>query len=92
MTSSLSGDRPRGVTILGNPYSGAKDNLARIRALSMAMQSRGLEVRLAWSLDELSEAAAEPDFAQHYRAVVAAGGDGTLNCLINRQIPVPLAM
>ena len=92
MTSSLSGDRPRGVTILGNPYSGAKDNLARIRALSMAMQSQGLEVRLAWSLDELSEAAAEPDFAQNYRAVVAAGGDGTLNCLINRQIPVPLAM
>lgn len=92
MTSIPPGDRPRGVAILGNPYSGARDNRARINALAAALRAEGLEVCLIWSLDELASAAAEPDFAATRRAVVAAGGDGTLNCLINRQIPVPLAM
>jgi diacylglycerol kinase family enzyme len=92
MRSTSPGERPRGVTILANPYSGARDNPARIGALAAAMRAEGLEPFPIWSLDELFSAATEPDFAATQRAVVAAGGDGTFNCLINRPIPVPLAM
>lgn len=92
MRSTLPDDRPRGVTILANPYSGARDNPARIGALAAALRAEGLEPCPIWSLDELFAAAAEADFGASQRAVIAAGGDGTFNCLINRQIPVPLAM
>jgi len=92
MTSSESGDEPHGVAIVGNPYSGASDNQARIKALAGELQSRGLDVRMIWDLGELREATADPNFARQFRALVAAGGDGTLNCVINSRIPVPLAM
>lgn len=92
MTSRQLGDEPRGVAIVGNPYSGASDNLARIEALAGELRAHGLNVRLIWNLDELRETIVDPDFARQYRAIVAAGGDGTLNCVINSRIPVPLAM
>ncbi|HEV7221498.1 MAG TPA: diacylglycerol kinase family protein [Pirellulales bacterium] len=92
MMSHQSGYDRRGVAIVGNPYSGANDNLARIKALAWELRQRGIEVRQVWDLDELAAATAEPDFARQFRAVVAAGGDGTLNCVINRRVPVPLAM
>lgn len=91
-TSRTTGELPAGVTIVGNPYSGAVDNLSRVKSLAAALQAEGLQVQLAWSFDELESQAAEPDFARQCRAVVAAGGDGTFNCLINRRIPAPLAM
>lgn len=92
MTSNPSGEQRPGVAIVGNPYSGANDNLARIKALAQELRRQNLEVRQVWDLDELAAATAEPDFARQFRAVVAAGGDGTLNCVINRRITVPLAM
>ena len=92
MTHIPNGDEPRQVAIVGNPYSGASDNQARIKALANELRSRGFEVRMIWQLDELRQATSEPDFARQFRALVAAGGDGTLNCAINCRIPVPLAM
>ena len=85
-------DRPRGVAIAANPYSGRKQNRQRVEALAAALQEAGLEPRLMWGRDELAEAAANQSFNGDYRTVVAAGGDGTLNRVINYQIDVPLAM
>src|SRR5690348_7848954 len=92
MTNHHPDDPPRGVAIVGNPYSGANDNLARIKALAQELRGQGLEVREVWNLIDMAAAAGEPDIARRVRAAVAAGGDGTLNCVINRRIPVPLAM
>ncbi len=85
-------ESPLGVAIAANPYSGRKQNRQRVEALATALQGAGLKPRLMWGRDELAEAAAGGSFADDYRAVVAAGGDGTLNRVINYQIDVPLAM
>jgi diacylglycerol kinase (ATP) len=80
----------RGVVIVANPYSGAKENRACVEALAAALRQRELESRVIWDLDELVEVAGDPCSAERYRAVVVAGGDGTLNRVINlqRQLPV----
>jgi diacylglycerol kinase family enzyme len=83
---------PRGVAIVANPYSGAKENLACVDALAVALRQRKLECRVIWQLSELMEVAADPSAAERYRAVVAAGGDGTLNRVINLQNRLPVFM
>ncbi|HUY33711.1 MAG TPA: diacylglycerol kinase family protein [Pirellulales bacterium] len=85
-------DLPLGVAIAANPYSGRKQNRRRVEALATALREAGLEPRLMWGRDELAAAAGDGNFANDYRAVVAAGGDGTLNRVINHPIAVPLAM
>jgi diacylglycerol kinase (ATP) len=88
----LERESPLGVAIAANPYSGRKQNRQRVEALAAELQKAGLEPRLMWGRDELADAAAHPSFTSEFRAVVAAGGDGTLNRVINYQIDVPLAM
>lgn len=83
---------PREVTIVANPYSGALENRARVEALVEALRREGLQPRALWSFDELSEAAGEPGFLERCRCVVAAGGDGTFNRLLNCRFGAPLAM
>src|SRR5947208_609515 len=92
MTSDVRSDLPRGVAIAANPYSGRKGNRQLVEALATALRTAGLEPRLMWGRDELTEAAADPGFTSSYRAVVAAGGDGTLHRVINQQTQLPLAM
>ena len=83
---------PRSVVIVANPYSGAKENRACVQGLVAALRERELHPRVIWDLDELVEVAADPCAAQQYRAVVAAGGDGTLNRVINLQRTLPVFM
>ncbi|HWB10835.1 MAG TPA: diacylglycerol kinase family protein [Pirellulales bacterium] len=83
---------PRGVVIVANPYSGAKENRACVEALVAALYQRRLEPRVIWDLNELAEVAADAGSPQRYRVVVAAGGDGTLNRVINLQRTLPVFM
>ncbi|OYV82002.1 MAG: hypothetical protein B7Z73_17465 [Planctomycetia bacterium 21-64-5] len=84
------GPLPPGVIIVANPYSGAKENRGCVAALSAALIERQLEPRIVWELGELAEVGADPLAAERYRAVVAAGGDGTLNRVINLQNRLPV--
>lgn len=83
---------PRQVIIVANPYSGAKENRGRVEALAAALGEKGLACRVIWQLTELAEVAADPSAPEQYRAIVAAGGDGTLNRVINLQTRLPVFM
>lgn len=83
---------PRGVLIVANPFSGAKENRDCVNALADALRQRELDCRVVWDLTELVEITAEPSAAERYRSVVAAGGDGTLNRVINLQSRLPVCM
>jgi diacylglycerol kinase (ATP) len=80
------------VAIAANPYSGRKSNRAHVEALAAALRAEGLKPRLMWGRDELREAASDGSFVKEFRAVVAAGGDGTLHRVINQQSDLPVAM
>lgn len=83
---------PPGVVIMANPYSGVRHNRRRVGDLVAALRSEGLEARPLWHPGELAELSADPNFTASYRAVVAAGGDGTLNHVINHETRVPVMM
>lgn len=78
------------MAIVANPYSGRRENRRWVEALAAALTRVALEPRLMWQPAELLAAAAQADFASHYRCVVAAGGDGTLQRVINQQTAVPV--
>ena len=79
------------VAIVANPFSGARRNPQRVEALMGELHRRGLEPMAMWGRDDLKHAAAEPQFAQQYRCIVAAGGDGTLHRVVNTTLAVPIA-
>ena len=85
-------DFPRGVMVVANPYSGARENRTCVEALVHALRERQLDCRVVWQLEELVEATADPSASERYRAVIAAGGDGTLNRVINLQSRLPVFM
>ncbi len=82
----------RQVIVVANPYSGRRENRSCVEALAAAISDQGLACRVIWQLPELAEVAADPSAPQQYRAVVAAGGDGTLNHVINLQTGLPVFM
>jgi len=79
------------VTIVANPYSGKKANRQKVEALSHAIRAQGLQTQTIWEHDGLKQAAEDPLFKMRCRAVVAAGGDGTLSHVINQHPTAPLA-
>ena len=83
---------PRAVAVVVNPYSVADRNRQRVTALVAALTRVGLEPRPMWGPHDLADAASRPGFAEEYCCVVAAGGDGTLNRVVNQQTVVPVAM
>lgn len=83
---------PPGVLMVANPYSGAKQNRECVSGLAGALRQRHLDCRIVWDLSELVEITADPSAADRYRAVVAAGGDGTLNRVLNLQSRLPICM
>lgn len=91
MPSELAAEA-RQVIVVANPYSGRRENRSCVEALAAAIGDQGLACRVIWQLPELAEVAADPEAAQKYRAVVAAGGDGTLNHVINLQTRLPVFM
>lgn len=84
------GDAPRQVAIVANPYSGRRENRQLVEALAAELARAALEPCLMWHPNELREAAEKLDFAGRFRCVVAAGGDGTLQRVVNLQTVVPV--
>ncbi|MEE9404207.1 MAG: diacylglycerol kinase family protein [Algisphaera sp.] len=70
-----------GVLIFANPYSGHRDNRPKVEALAQALGARGVEVKVVW---EAGSRVAEIKAAgSHCKAVVAAGGDGSVAAVVN---------
>ncbi len=82
------------VLIFANPYSGHRDNRSRVGVLAAALADRGLEHEIVWDVGRREAALVEAGRA--CRAVVAAGGDGSVNGAVNTlvragRLDVPLA-
>jgi diacylglycerol kinase (ATP) len=81
------------VLIAANPRSGARSSREVVGQLAAALSRERLESRVMTDLDELTLAASAAQRERRLRAVVAAGGDGTLAELVNRtSADTPLAV
>ncbi len=77
-----------------NAASGRGGGRAAVTKLVRELERRGIESRVAWTLDErraLVESAAGRD-QDRCRCLVAVGGDGTVAALINERPDVPIAV
>jgi diacylglycerol kinase family enzyme len=81
------------VVVVANPYSGAGPNRRRVEQLTAALSRHGLGTHVTWDPAERRALLGEPDLAGRWRAVVAAGGDGTIADVINdNRAGLPLAV
>ncbi len=80
----------REVIILANPTAGARRRRRQVHDLVEALEQRGLRVLPCWDREALDELVRQR--ADQVRCVVAAGGDGTLNEVINRAAGLPVAL
>ncbi len=81
------------ILIAANPRAGARCSQAALEDLTKALGRRGFEARVITDLERLTAVAAAAASDGQLRAVVAAGGDGTLAELVNRTSPqTPLAV
>jgi len=81
------------IVVAANPYSGASDNRRRVEALAKALAARGGRPRVVWDPRERAAMLADRAAMAGCRAVVAAGGDGTVAQVINELPPgMPLAV
>ena len=71
------------VLILHNPKAGASDRAKRVDALQCALEKRQLVVHIITDLAELAPRSTQLLAAGELRAVVAAGGDGTVGVVAN---------
>lgn len=90
-SASASGGR---VLVFANPYSGHRDNRSLVDELSTALTGRGLDHEVVWDAERRAAALAQAGAG--CRAVVAAGGDGSVNNAVNAladagRLDVPLA-
>lgn len=81
------------ILLAANPYSGAGPNRRRVEALVTALRAHGAAPRVVWGPAERAAALADAAAMAGCRAVIAAGGDGTVSQIIN-ELPrgVPLAV
>ena len=91
-TRELTDDADR-VLILKNPKAGAGPSRQLLDAVVASLEQRGLTVDLYSDLDHLSDQAERLAETGELRTVLAAGGDGTAEIVVNR-IPaeVPLSI
>ena len=81
------------VLVVANPSAGAKARQETIRNLLMDLNECGLAAQAVTDLSHLDELAAHYHAAGELRAVVAAGGDGTIAEVVNRTAPdVPITV
>ena len=73
----------REVLIAANPMSGAASSAGLVASLASHLEGRGLKVRVIESLELLQSEASRLWAAGCLRAVVSAGGDGTVAALAN---------
>jgi diacylglycerol kinase (ATP) len=79
----LSPDR-RVVVISVNPNAGSGERAAMAARIETELKARGYEVISHSNIDEIVHAVSRARADRRLRAVVAAGGDGTVSFLINR--------
>ncbi|MCA9127557.1 MAG: NAD(+)/NADH kinase [Planctomycetales bacterium] len=71
------------VLIAANPKSGAGPSGQKVAELNASLQERGFQSQLLYSLAEVQQQSMEALATGQLRAVVAAGGDGTVGALAN---------
>ena len=80
------------IVVAANPYSGASDNRRRVEALARELAALGEHPCVVWDARERAAMLADRAAMTGCRAVVAAGGDGTVAQVINELPPgTPLA-
>lgn len=83
----------RRVLILVNPRAGGRSRQALIDAVVSRLSQSGLKVDCFTEIDALTSAVLDAQRGEELRAVVCAGGDGTLALVANRTAPgTPLAV
>lgn len=83
----------RRVLLSVNPGAGARHRHDLIANLQEALTAQGLEVTIPENLDQLSQLASDPAVRAELRAVIAAGGDGTIALVAHLTPPgTPLAI
>ncbi len=80
------------VGIVANPASGIGMGKRAVERLAAALERRGLTARIGWTLEERASIVAESRVDPTCRAVVAAGGDGTVSGLINERPGAPICV
>jgi len=94
-SDKLLDDTKRTVVVSINPNSGSKDQRSLVESLAETLTSQGFTVHMLTDIEEVKTTVAELSSAQAsgLRAVVAAGGDGTVSLLANSLPPqTPLAI
>ncbi|MBM4092752.1 MAG: hypothetical protein FJ276_25590 [Planctomycetes bacterium] len=82
----------RKVLIVQNPTAGSRSGAALVEALTGRLAACGFDVEAIHDLATLGSAVGDPG-STGVRAVVAAGGDGTVSAAVNRTPPdTPLAV
>jgi diacylglycerol kinase family enzyme len=82
--------RQREVIILANPMAGSRRRVDHVEELVDALRAQGLDASPCWDRDELTGLVQSR--GDRLRCVVAAGGDGTLNEVLNRAPGTPVAI
>jgi len=80
------------VAIQRNPISGSGRRDLELKEMVAGLKEAGLKPYLFTNRERLAHHLEDPDFRKHLLCIVAAGGDGTVDDLINRYPGVPLAI
>lgn len=87
---NLASDR---VLVVTNPSAGARSRDEAVTQLATCLSHRGLTPEIVTSLDTLDSLCSRYHAAGRLRAVVAAGGDGTVAEIVNRTaVDVPVTV
>ncbi|MDC0261916.1 diacylglycerol kinase family protein [Planctomycetaceae bacterium] len=80
------------VAIQRNPSSGSGAGREELVRLVLRLQKYGYQVRLFKDRDKLLQTLNNPENRSRLKCLVAAGGDGTVNDVLNRYPSVPISL
>jgi YegS/Rv2252/BmrU family lipid kinase len=86
------GTSERFVAIMGNPYSGAKDNRARVERLVNALHDLHIPTQIIWDLKAREQHLADTQWKTQCRCLIIAGGDGTVAGVTSLCHDLPVAI